>query len=345
MVDKAKKRLKALAREQGISLRAAGNIMAERRPPAGRGYGLPGGSPQKPPVENGAFVFDGTSGPPDGDGFFLGDGKSPTMMGPFLRDGEAVACEQQLNAYSVTDIRIALDRVAEHPLRGPETSYEAFTERGKVKDGRPTAGVSVRRDGDTYRFRLKEVTGDIYSWDELVMKATSFSGFVRAMSELLRGAMRIARDYPFSVGGTTKYEKKDLSFVNGDFELENGDLKLIFGAEVLDQRMQRAVESSTATDTANAVRTAALGVSLKDYLDEVTVVRFNDETVEVGYKPVGYPPRTVRISRRVPKPAIPRAAPVVHRGVQNPVDATPEQQRAFLEALKAGQISLGPKRR
>ena len=73
MVDKAKKRLKALAREQGISLRAAGNMMAERRPPAERGYGEPGASNTTgSPVQHGAFVFNGISGPPDGDGLFPG---------------------------------------------------------------------------------------------------------------------------------------------------------------------------------------------------------------------------------------------------------------------------------
>ena len=82
MVDKAKKRLKALAAEQGIGLRAAGNIMAERRPPAERVYGRRGGSHQKAPVENGAFVFNGTSDPPDGDGTFPGDGPA---LGVFPR--------------------------------------------------------------------------------------------------------------------------------------------------------------------------------------------------------------------------------------------------------------------
>lgn len=39
MVDKAQRRLKAVAVELGISRRAAGNIMAQRRPPRERGYG------------------------------------------------------------------------------------------------------------------------------------------------------------------------------------------------------------------------------------------------------------------------------------------------------------------
>lgn len=35
-------------------------------------------------LESGAFVFDGTSSPPDGDGFFVSDGTS-ALMGPFIR--------------------------------------------------------------------------------------------------------------------------------------------------------------------------------------------------------------------------------------------------------------------
>jgi hypothetical protein len=86
----------------------------------------------------------------------------------------------------VTDIRIALGQVAKHPLRGPETSYDAVTGNGKVSAGQPSAGVRIRRDGDAYVFQLTEVSGDLYSWDELTMKTTSFPGFVQAMRDLLR---------------------------------------------------------------------------------------------------------------------------------------------------------------
>jgi hypothetical protein len=52
---------------------------------------------------------------------------------------------------------------------------------------KPVAGVRIRRDGDSYRFRLTEVSGGLYSWDELTMTATSFPGFILAMRNLLRG--------------------------------------------------------------------------------------------------------------------------------------------------------------
>ncbi len=93
------------------------------------------------------------------------------------------AIAEEFNAYTVTDIRIALHRVAEHPLRGPETSYDAVTGNGKVSAGQPVAGIRIRRDGDSYRFRVTEVTGELYSWDELSMKTTSFEGFVHAMRD------------------------------------------------------------------------------------------------------------------------------------------------------------------
>jgi hypothetical protein len=95
------------------------------------------------------------------------------------------AIEAQFNTYAVTDIRLAMHRVAEHPLRGSETSYRAVTGNGKVSAGQPAAGVRIRRDGHSYRFRLTEVTGELYSWDELTMKTTSFLGFVHAMRDLL----------------------------------------------------------------------------------------------------------------------------------------------------------------
>jgi hypothetical protein len=96
------------------------------------------------------------------------------------------AVAEEFNAYTVTEIRIALGQVAKHPLRGPETSYDAVTGQGKVSAGQPVAGVRIRRNGDAYVFRLTEVSGEVYSWDELTMKTTSFPGFVRAMRDLLR---------------------------------------------------------------------------------------------------------------------------------------------------------------
>lgn len=96
------------------------------------------------------------------------------------------AVAEEFNVHTVADIRIALHRVAKHPLRGSETSYDAVTGNGKVSAGQPVAGVRIRRDGDSYRFRLTEVSGELYSWDELSMKTTSFAGFVQAMRDLLR---------------------------------------------------------------------------------------------------------------------------------------------------------------
>lgn len=113
----------------------------------------------------------------------------PTLQAFLMREalgGEVEVFEAEFNTYTVTDIRIALGNVAKHPLRGAETSYDAITENGQVKDGRPSAGVNIRRDGDSYRFRLTEAAGEIYSVDELTMKATSFPGFVNAMRDLLR---------------------------------------------------------------------------------------------------------------------------------------------------------------
>jgi hypothetical protein len=102
------------------------------------------------------------------------------------------AVADEFNAYTVTQIRIALGQVAKHPLRGPETSYDAVTDHGKVSAGQPVAGVRLRRDGDAYVFRLTEVSGEVYSWDELTMKTTSFPGFVHAMRDLLRAGKRPA---------------------------------------------------------------------------------------------------------------------------------------------------------
>lgn len=94
--------------------------------------------------------------------------------------------ERWFSAHSTQQLRIALHQVGSHPLRGDETSRDAVTDHGKVKDGQPAPGVTIRWDGDEYRFRLTEVSGDVYSWDELTMSSSSFGGFVDAMRDLLR---------------------------------------------------------------------------------------------------------------------------------------------------------------
>jgi len=98
---------------------------------------------------------------------------------------DMTAIETEFSSYTPTELRIALDRVAKHPLRGSETSYDGLTGHGSVTNGQPIEGVRIRRDGDSYCFRLTEVSGALYSWEELAMKTTSFAGFVQAMRALL----------------------------------------------------------------------------------------------------------------------------------------------------------------
>jgi hypothetical protein len=97
------------------------------------------------------------------------------------------AVEAEFNAFPATSLLLALHQVGSHPLRGEEKSFDAVTDSGGVRDGQPVAGCLIRGDRDAFRFRVTTVTGDVYSWDEVAMKATSFAGFVHAMRDLLAG--------------------------------------------------------------------------------------------------------------------------------------------------------------
>ena len=101
---------------------------------------------------------------------------------------DAAYAEAVFEGRSITDIRIALDRVAKHPLRGAVTSHDATTGHGKVTDlvGGIEPGVKIWSQPDGHHFRLTEVVGGLYSWDELVMSPESFPGFVKAMADLLK---------------------------------------------------------------------------------------------------------------------------------------------------------------
>ncbi len=114
---------------------------------------------------------------------------------------DAAAIETEFNSYRRKDLRWALHHVGEHPLRGTEKSYDAVTGSGKIKDGEPVAGVRIRRDGDSYRFRLLEVSGENYSWDEITMKTTSFAGFVHAIRDIL--ARNSILEQEFRYGATS----------------------------------------------------------------------------------------------------------------------------------------------
>ena len=102
---------------------------------------------------------------------------------PDLYDLDALS--KEFSAFTLVQLRIALDRVAQHPSRGPKTSRRVIAETGLVVNGAPRSGVAIRRDGNEYRFRLTEVNGTAYTWDELVMGAASFPGFVTALRDLL----------------------------------------------------------------------------------------------------------------------------------------------------------------
>ena len=114
---------------------------------------------------------------------------------------DTAAIETEFNSYRRTDIRWALHNVGEHPLRGAEKSYDAVTGNGKVKDVQSVSGVSIRRDGDSYRFRLMEVSNGNYSWDEISMKTTSFAGFIHAMRDIL--AKHSIMEQAFHYGATS----------------------------------------------------------------------------------------------------------------------------------------------
>jgi hypothetical protein len=95
------------------------------------------------------------------------------------------ALEAAFNAYPIVALRWALHQVGKHPLRGDEKSYDAVTNHGKIVNGQPVAGVSIRRGNVGYHFRITEVNGEIFAWDEVSMSTTSFASFVQAMRALL----------------------------------------------------------------------------------------------------------------------------------------------------------------
>lgn len=98
------------------------------------------------------------------------------------------ALQAELNPCTPQQVRFALHQVGHHPLRGSEKSDSGVTGNGRVANGQPVAGVTIRHFGGRYNFRLTEVTGEIYSWDELSMSDSSFSGFVAAVRDILRTA-------------------------------------------------------------------------------------------------------------------------------------------------------------
>jgi hypothetical protein len=106
--------------------------------------------------------------------------------------------------------------------------------------------------------------------------------------------------YPLSVGGRTKYDLRDLSFVDGDFqETPDGDLKTVSGPEVLDERIQRAIEQATSAPEADvALRAAVTEDGLRDYVARVVALQERDGLANVTYEPVGYPARRVQVALR-----------------------------------------------
>jgi hypothetical protein len=122
---------------------------------------------------------------------------------------DTAAIETEFNSYRRNDVRWALHHVGEHPLRGTEKSYDAVTGNGKVTDGKPVAGVRIRRDGDSYRFRLTEVSNGNYSWDEIAMKTTSFAGFIHAMRDILAKDSIMEQEFHYGATSFTyQYDPK-----------------------------------------------------------------------------------------------------------------------------------------
>ena len=114
--------------------------------------------------------------------------------------------------------------------------------------------------------------------------------------------MRNHDGYPVRIGGTTKYVKKDLSFLHGDVQMEGGDLKLVEGPVVLDERIERLIEASADSVALDKVlQSGTKADSLKDYVEEITAVRSGDGAAEVVYKPAGHDSRTVRGSLKKKK--------------------------------------------
>jgi hypothetical protein len=106
--------------------------------------------------------------------------------------------------------------------------------------------------------------------------------------------------YPIAVGGRTKYEWNDLSVRGGDFqETADGDLKVVSGPQVLDERIERAIERTTSVSEADvALRAAITSDGLRDYVVQVIGLRELDGAAEVMYEPVGYPARKILVALR-----------------------------------------------
>ncbi len=111
----------------------------------------------------------------------------PKPIGAATEATTDAAIEAEFNAFTINQIRFAKHRVGDHPLRGSETSFDAATSSGKVKDGQPVQGVRIRRLGEQVEFSVIELAGDTYVWDTLAMSSASFTGFVAAMRDVLHG--------------------------------------------------------------------------------------------------------------------------------------------------------------
>ena len=87
--------------------------------------------------------------------------------------------EAKLNEFTPDDVRLALDRIQEHPLRGPETSERGTT--GSIDAATAKPGVRIVAMLGRVYFRITEVGGGCASFTELDMSPASFEGLTAAL--------------------------------------------------------------------------------------------------------------------------------------------------------------------
>jgi len=106
-----------------------------------------------------------------------------------LRGGDPMyidALQTEFSRFTAGQLHSAIKRLEQHPLQWMDTTDQGTTGHGTVLGGEPLPGVIIRNFGDRYTFRLTEVTGYLFSWDEFWMSAKSFPGFLAAMRDVLR---------------------------------------------------------------------------------------------------------------------------------------------------------------
>jgi hypothetical protein len=95
--------------------------------------------------------------------------------------------EADLNKYTIAEIRLGLDGIDEHPLRGSVASHKAFTGHGDMASNPGVmAGLNIEHFGANVHVRYTEVSNNHFTWDELVMKEDGLEGFGRALKAQLK---------------------------------------------------------------------------------------------------------------------------------------------------------------